>query len=609
MNADAMARGQFRSINYRSYEAFEEDDKKVNIQKRIGNPEQIPGWLDVKVSNDYSKLDDNGIIRVGTYVTQTTVLVGMYMSSGGTLKDASLTPQVWTRGRVESVVVTISNAGLKLVKIRVVQDRTPELGDKFSNRHGQKGTINVLYRGHDMPRTADGITPDMIMNPTAIPSRMTIGQILEMILGNVAVHLGAIGNCTAFMNVGSPHEMLGAILEKLGLNKLSNQVLYNGMTGEQITADIFMGVVYGMRLKHMTEDKWNARGQGRKEQRTHQPTGGRGNEGGLKIGEMERDAIVGHGISSFIKESYMERSDGTSFIVCNGCGTIPIYNERQGLYICSLCDGPIQYSGESVSSLDPIPPSVRSAVSFSKVHMPYATHLFFQEISTFMNLGFRMLTTHDATKLKGFESIGVTTDLDMEGALQPLPTRVYPDIIQTISNVPTKQYNPTTAEVEEALANLKEEDFSVPEGTTSLPITLVNQIQLQSGSIAPNQQQQLQPGSIVPVLNQQIQSSSNTSITELGAPIINIDTSPRAMTEAGFKEPSDATKSIAPPLQPLVQEQQPQQQRRPRLQRRPQSQPQQFQEPTQQLQQQQPLQEGEGEQKQYAQRVSVEKLG
>jgi DNA-directed RNA polymerase II subunit RPB2 len=642
MNADALARGQFRSINYRSYETFEEDDKRLNIQKRIGNPKYIPGWLDIRVNNDYSLLDDNGIIRTGSYVTQTTVLVGLYMSAGGKLKDASLTPQVWTRGRVESVVVTVNNAGLRLVKIRVVQDRVPELGDKFSNRHGQKGTINVLYRGHDMPRTADGITPDMIMNPTAIPSRMTIGQILEMILGNVSTQLGAIGNCTAFMNDGSPHELLGSILEKLGLNKMSNQVLYNGMTGEQITADIFMGVVYGMRLKHMTEDKWNARGQGRKEQRTHQPTGGRGNEGGLKIGEMERDAIIGHGITSFVRESYMERSDGTSFIVCNGCGTVPIYNERQGLYICTLCDGPIQYSGETVNTLDPIPPPVRSAVTFSKVQMPYATNLFFQELNTFMNLGARILTTHDATKLKGLESVKYSTDIATEGILQPLPVREYPDILPPPE--PERQFNPTTSEVEEANEKLTQEDEVVvvpPTNEFGAPIESAatageNQIQLQSNSIVPTTTSsiQLQPNSILPA------PLAAATTNELGVINLENETTAFAMKNAGFKQPTAATEPLEQlPLQQTQEINQVNQvinqQPAPRLRRRqqqqqqtqsflpppPQHQNQQFyappmQEMNQQQNQQQPqqnqqpvdTQEGVSKQ-QYAQRVVVEKEG
>ncbi len=452
MNADSLARGLFRNITYRSYEAFEEDDERAKTRTRIGNPEQVHAWMDLNVALDYSKLDESGLVRVGEYVDETTVIVGRYMMMDtGKIKDASVTPQVWTRGRVESVVVTVNNAGLRLVKIRVVQDRSPELGDKFSNRHGQKGTLGMAFRAHDMPRTEDGIVPDMIMNPHAIPSRMTIGQLLEQLFGKAAAEVGAIANSTAWMNEGSPHEQIGAVLEKLGLEKTGNQILYNGQTGEMIEADIFIGNVYGMRLKHMTEDKWNARGEGRREQRTHQPTGGRGNQGGLKIGEMERDAIIGHGVTTFIQESMMKRSDGTSFWVCNGCGTIPIYNEKQRFFICSLCDGPIQYIGDSPSTLEPVPPPTRSGTTFSKIEMPYATKLFMQELEFFLNVSTRCLTTKEPTRLPGLDVIQGQVVQDTEGLGLPLPTRTFVDLA-----VPEVLEVPKTVTVEEALDALQE---------------------------------------------------------------------------------------------------------------------------------------------------------
>ncbi len=731
MNADALARGQFRSINYRSYELFEEDDPISRTQIRIGNPKQIPGWNDLKPNLDYSKLDDNGLVRIGEYVDQNTVIIGGYMIGlGGQMKDASKTPQVWTRGRVESVVVTMNNNGLRLVKVRLTQDRVPELGDKFcltddhdvltknrgwisiadvtvddevaqlntfksttefvqptytfvfnhsgemyeintvvgtqyvtgnhrlyvaesetttptlitaaevytsapklyyiitennvyvpimniekhernklgdkvycisvpseiflvrrkgcktavwtgnSNRHGQKGTINVLYRATDMPRTADGITPDMIMNPTAIPSRMTIGQILEMIFGNVSAEIGAIGNVTAFMNDGSPHEMLGNILEKLGLNRMCNQVLYNGMTGEQMEADIFMGVVYGMRLKHMTEDKWNARGQGRREQRTHQPTGGRGNEGGMKIGEMERDAIVAHGISGFQNESYMMRSDGTTFYVCNGCGTIPLYNERQDFYICPLCDGPIEYSGDNASNMEPIPPSVRSATSFSKINFPYATKLFFQELEMFANMGMRILTTRDTTRLNGMRHVSELVDAKGQVA-QRLRSRVYHEPeVPTLQNV---RPAPTAADIARELDTLQIRAVRTfqQELQGAAATTIANQqptnaqreaSRVIQGLVAANQgpgDVQLAPASIAPApapapapaaaqplqLIQGAHPPLDIVPGDGGAPVITIDTTPGAMAAAGLRVPGDATASLQPPPAPAYTQQ------------------------------------------------------
>jgi hypothetical protein len=318
------------------------------------------------------------------------------------MRDASVTAQVWTRGRVERVSVTVNNMGLAMVKVRVVQERVPELGDKFSNRHGQKGTIGMLLRGHDMPRTAEGIPVDMIMNPHAIPSRMTVAQLIEALVGKAAPPLGTVGNGTLFMNDGNPVEAIGGVLrDVLGMEPFGEELMYDGMSGQLIPTQMFIGNVYTMRLKHMPEDKWNARGEGKREQRTHQPTGGRGAQGGLRIGEMERDAILGHGISGFLQESIMKRADGYSTIVCNGCGTIPIYNERERLSICPMCDGPVKYIGATASNIDILPPLKRSVATFSKINIPYAYKLLDQEMNAYLNMGMRVLTETDVKHFRG----------------------------------------------------------------------------------------------------------------------------------------------------------------------------------------------------------------
>ena len=586
MNYDAVQRGMFRSMAFRSYQAFEEDDEKAGVRVRFGHPGSIAGWKDLRPGLDYSKLDERGIVREGEYVDENTVIVGAYMASitGGQVKDASTTPQVWTRGRVEKVVVMVSNAGLRLVKIRVVQDRIPELGDKFclsedhevktalgwkpiaaitkedrvaqldpasheitfvcpiethvfphtgcmyllqtpygshyvtsehrvygrfvqtetemdtdsprrewiragilyelymsrptgpplyfiydelcqevplvsiartptnlmsdhvyclsvpteiflarrvgesngywtgnSNRHGQKGTIGALLRGHDMPRTESGIVPDMIMNPHAIPSRMTIAQNLEQLLGKTAALTGTIGDGTSFMNDGSPQEVMGTILETIGFEKYGNEIMYNGATGEQLEAAIFIGPVYGMRLKHMVEDKWNARGKGRKEARTHQPTGGRGAQGGLKIGEMDRDAIIAHGGMAFVKESYMERSDGTTISICTSCGMVPIYNPRLQIRICPMCDGPVRYAGDTIHNLELLPLIGRPKADIVQVEIPYSTKLLTQEQETYLNIATRFITTRGVQRLTPFESSTQTSE-----AVKELPRIKYP---------------------------------------------------------------------------------------------------------------------------------------------------------------------------------------
>jgi hypothetical protein len=225
------------------------------------------------------------------------------------------------------------------------------------------------------------------------------------------------------MNDGSPQEDIGGILELLGFEKYGNEVMYNGATGEQINAAIFVGPVYGMRLKHMVEDKWQARGQGRKEARTHQPTGGRGAQGGLKIGEMDRDAIVAHAGMAFVKESFMERSDGATMPICVACGTIPIYNPRLNLAVCSMCDGPLKYIGTTVNDLELLPPLGRPKSKIVQIQMPYSMKLLTQEQEAYLNLSMRYITTSGVEKLNPIEFTGAPSG-EPPKPLQPM---VYPE--------------------------------------------------------------------------------------------------------------------------------------------------------------------------------------
>jgi len=188
-----------------------------------------------------------------------------------------------------------------------------------------------------------------------------------------------------------------------------------------------MGNIYIMRLKHMPEDKWNARAEGRREQRTHQPTGGRGAQGGLRIGEMERDAILGHGITDFLRESYTKRADGYQTVVCNGCGTIPIYNEQDKLYICSLCDGPVRYIGDSANNLEILPPTKRSVATFSRVEIPYATKLFNHELEAYMNMGIRYLTNKDVKTFRAPLISELTAEQETALLDAPLRDRILPE--------------------------------------------------------------------------------------------------------------------------------------------------------------------------------------
>ena len=432
INHDALQRGLFNSVHYRSYNVFEEDDEKAKTRTRIANPKSVPGWTDLRPGMDYSKLDERGIVRVGEYVDENTVIVGKTMElPGGKIADSSESAQVWTHGRVESVVVLVNNKGLRTVKIRCVEYRVPELGDKFSNRHGQKGTIGMVVRSHDLPRTIHGVVPDMIMNTHAIPSRMTIGHVIEMVMGKIAANIGAVADGTAFTDDGRLTKQMNAALEQLGFEKFGNEILYDGTSGKQLLTDMFIGPIFSMRLKHMVEDKWNARGKGRREQRTHQPTGGRGAQGGLRIGEMERDAIVGHGISAFVNESYMLRSDGTSFRICKGCGTIPIENPKTGLFVCPLCTGPVSYIGSGPNDLELIPPIRKTMVAPVVIEMPYAFKLLCQELETYMNIGMRIMTEKDLLKLDGInkDDLPPPTEEEKMRVVTNLPLRSLPESV------------------------------------------------------------------------------------------------------------------------------------------------------------------------------------
>jgi DNA-directed RNA polymerase II subunit RPB2 len=401
-NRSAIERGMFRSLALRSYSALEEVDPISKVVYKVNNPKLVPAWTSLRSGYDYSKLDENGIIRVGEAIEDYTILVGRYLENPEThtIKDASVIPVVFTKGRVESVVILNQANGMRLIKIRILQERIPELGDKFGSRHGQKGTMGMVIPAENMPHTAEGIIPDVIVNPHGLTSRMTVAQLLEVLFGRFGAESAAKCNGTTFFNRDDIVKTIGDSLQSLGLHPHTENLMYSGLTGRQLKCSIFMGPLYFMRMKHLTSDKINSRGEGRREMRTHQPTGGRGNEGGMRIGEMECHAIQAHGASLFMQESMMKRADATNFWICNGCGTIPIYNEKEKLFVCPMCDGPVEFSGSTEDTLALIPPLRRSRVTFSKVEMPYALKLLDQELTTFMNTGFRYVTERTVGKLR-----------------------------------------------------------------------------------------------------------------------------------------------------------------------------------------------------------------
>jgi len=294
--------------------------------------------------------------------------------------DASKTPKKGQLGIVDKTFMTDGENGTRIAKVRVREERIPNLGDKMASRAGQKGTIGLVIPECDMPFTADGIRPDLIINPHAIPSRMTIGQFVETITGKASAMYGATGDCTAFINNGSKIGIFGDLLSKSGYHSSGNEVLYNGMTGEQLETEIFIGPNYYMRLKHMVKDKINYRALGPRTALTRQPVSGRANDGGLRIGEMERDSVISHGITAFLKESMMERGDKYKLAICNTTGQIAIYNSAKNFFMSPLADGPIKFTDNIDGTKMNVETVSKFGRNFSVVEVPYSFKLLMQEL-------------------------------------------------------------------------------------------------------------------------------------------------------------------------------------------------------------------------------------
>jgi DNA-directed RNA polymerase II subunit RPB2 len=305
-------------------------------------------------------------------------------------------PKKGQLGFVDKAYLT-DNGKHRIAKIRIREDRTPAVGDKFCSRCGQKGTIGRLVPEIDMPFTKSGIKPDIIVNPHALPSRMTIGQLIEMLLGKSCITSGYHGDSTAFVNKGPKHVIIGNILNKNNLHSKGEEILYNSMTGEQIETSIFMGPTYYMRLKHMVKDKINYRTTGPRTLLERQTVGGRANDGGLALGEMERDSVISHGMTSFIKDSMMNRGDSYKLAICNQSGNIALYNKEQDMFYSLSIDGPLKYDNDE----NPSPQLItKFGKSFSIINVPYCFKLLIQELTT-MNIHMRIITDDNVDYLEG----------------------------------------------------------------------------------------------------------------------------------------------------------------------------------------------------------------
>jgi DNA-directed RNA polymerase beta subunit len=372
-NKGSIDRGLFSAT---IFHVEKDEDKKVYGDEEIHCKPDKNKTKGMKFAN-YDKLNSKGFIKEGTLVENKDVIIGKVIPIKENKNDHRKIIKYMDQSRlyktteetyVDKNYVGRNGDGYTFCKVRMRNQRKPVIGDKFSSRHGQKGTIGVILPEEDMPFAANGIKPDLILNPHAIPSRMTIGQLKETLLGKVLLELGLFGDGTSFGEM-SVKEITKELL-KCGYESHGNEVLMSGMTGQQLETSIFIGPVYYQRLKHMVNDKQHSRSIGPMVVLTRQPNEGRARDGGFRFGEMERDAMAAHGATSMLKDRLYHASDAYSVHVCKKCGMISAYNDGKEIHHCKTCD---------------------NRADFAKVNIPYACKLLFQELIT-MNVVPRMIT-------------------------------------------------------------------------------------------------------------------------------------------------------------------------------------------------------------------------
>jgi len=335
MNKASMERGVGRSTYMRTYQT--EAKRFYGGQKdRISIPDKdVRGY---RREEAYEHLDEDGIVNPETEVDSDDVIVGKtsppkFLGGGGEemkmglaeRRETSLTVRHGEQGVIDKVMLSETGDGDKLIKAKMREYRVPELGDKFATRHGQKGVVGMIAPEENMPFTKQGITPDMILSTHAIPSRMTVAQIIELIGGKVGALRGEKVDATAYHN--EDKDELRDQLEKLGFEKSGKETMYNGVTGEEMEAEIMIGPGYYLKLSHMVGDKVHARSRGPVTLLTKQPTEGRSQEGGLRLGEMEKDVFVGHGASLLLKERF--GADSSKIHVDTESGDIGYFDREE----------------------------------------------------------------------------------------------------------------------------------------------------------------------------------------------------------------------------------------------------------------------------------------
>jgi DNA-directed RNA polymerase II subunit RPB2 len=349
MNRTAVNRGFMRGLYYTMYK----DEEHRNVTSGREEKFMKPAKHNTRKfkNSSYAAIGENGIPIVNATLQENDVVIGKVVNlrndaNGYAYRDASTTHKNTEPCRVDGVWQDKNSDGYPFIKVRVVSERIPQIGDKFSSRHGQKGTVGMLLNEEDMPFTASGLRPDLIMNPHAVPSRMTIAQLMENIFGKICVQRGTLGDGTPYNHLKV--EDLKQHMMDLGYHPYGNEILYNGQTGEQMQAEIFMGPTFYQRLKHMVIDKKHSRSRGPIVSLTRQPCEGRARDGGLRVGEMERDCMLSHGIAAFTKERLMDVSDPFPSGICKTCGTLAVVNEDEGIYNCGTCGNKTEFVTKTI---------------------------------------------------------------------------------------------------------------------------------------------------------------------------------------------------------------------------------------------------------------------
>ena len=371
-NQGSIDRGLFLATIYHTEK---DEDKKVHGVEEMRCKPDPTKTKNVKFAN-YNKVNSNGVIPENTLVEDKDVIISKVVPIKENKNDFTKTIKYSDESHVyktneetyiDKNYIDTNGDGYNFCKVRLRNHRKPVIGDKFSSRHGQKGTIGNIIPEKDMPFTADGLKPDIIINPHAIPSRMTIAQLKETLLGKVLLQLGLFGDGTSFCKFKV--ETIIEELQKVGYESNGNEVMHNGLTGEQLTCNIFIGPAFYQRLKHMVKDKQHSRSIGPMVNLTRQPAEGRARDGGLRFGEMERDCMVSHGATRFTKGRLYDASDSFSLHICNKCGSNVCYNNKEHIHICNVCE---------------------NRTDFKYVEVPYSFKLLQQELLT-MNIAPRII--------------------------------------------------------------------------------------------------------------------------------------------------------------------------------------------------------------------------